>query len=232
VGNQPRMKKVRSVVVSLSNSMFWKDCDLHYLGRNEFFSRRVHHFKPFVTPNKARAGTGPGLATAYGMVKGNHSDVELSSKPGRGTEVHVRVPASMNYGETYPSAAGVARRPETILLVEDEQAVRDLISLLLRGWGYSVLEAALPSEAIAIAQREGDAIRLLLTDVVMPEMRGSELARRILPLCRFAVVLFMSGYPDDEGLGLAGRGSKARFLPKPFTPESLARKVREAIDGE
>jgi CheY-like chemotaxis protein len=212
--------------------MFWKDCDLHYRGRDEVFARRAHLFKPFFTTNKAGAGPGSGLATACGIVKQNHSDIELSSKLGNETEVRLRVLESMHNEETDLRASAVARRRETILLVEDEQAVRDFTSLLLRAWGYSVLEAALPSEAIAIAQREGDAIRLLLTDVVMPEMRGSELASRVLPSCRFAAVLFMSGYPDDEGPGLAGRGSKPRFLSKPFTPESLARKVREAIDGE
>jgi CheY-like chemotaxis protein len=227
------MKEVsqRSAIVALSNSMFWKNCDRHHRGCNEFFSRRARLFKPFFTTHEAGAGTGPGLATACGIVKQNHGDIELSSKPGRETEIRVRVPESMHHEKTPLSATEVASRRETILLVEDEQAVRDLTSLLLRGWGYSVLEAALPSEAIAIAQREGDAIRLLLTDVVMPEMRGGELASRILPSCRFATVLFMSGYPDDEDLGL-GRGSRDHFLPKPFTPESLARKVREAIDGE
>jgi len=222
MGSQPRVKEVseRSAIAALSNPMFWKDCDLHYRRCNEFFSLR------------AGAERGAGLETACGIVKQNHIKIELSSKPGRETEVNFGVPESTHHEKTDLRAAEVARGRETILLVEDEQAVRDFTSLLLRGWGYSVLEAALPSEAIAIAQREGDAIRLLLTDVVMPEMRGSALARRVLSSCRFAAVLFMSGYPDDEGLGLAERGGKGCFLPKPFTPESLARKVREAIDGE
>jgi CheY-like chemotaxis protein len=115
--------------------------------------------------------------------------------------------------------------------VYDEQAVRSLARILLHGWGYAVLEAALPSEAIAIAERERDSIRLLLTGVVMPGMRGSELANHILPRCPSSAVLYMSGYPDDEGLGLDRHGSMVHFLAKPITPESLARKVRETIDG-
>jgi len=142
-----------------------------------------------------------------------------------------RWPGACTVSKSTPAQHIFAAGRETILLVDDEQVVRTFISALLRKWGYSVLEAALPSEAIAIAERMGDAIKLLLTDVVMPEMRGGELARRVLPMCRCASVLFISGYPDDDGLGLGGRGARVSFLSKPFTPESLARKVREAIDG-
>jgi PAS domain S-box-containing protein len=199
------------------------------VGMNE--EVRSHLFEPFFTTKKAGAGTGLGLATVYGIIIQNQGHIEVSSEPGKGTEFRIffpRVPGSVSREED--DQGELPRGKETILLVEDEQAVRSLTCTLLRGWGYSVLEAALPSEAITIAERERDSIRLLLTDVVMPGMRGSELARRVLPLCRCASVLFMSGYPDDEGLGLSGRGPRVHFLAKPFTPEALARKVRETLD--
>ncbi|HTP59447.1 MAG TPA: ATP-binding protein, partial [Spirochaetia bacterium] len=195
---------------------------------------RSHLFEPFFTTKKAGAGTGLGLATVYGIVNQNQGHVEVFSEPGKGTEFRIsfpRVPGSVSRDEEDGKGSELPRGRETILVVEDEQAVRSLTCTLLRGWGYSVLEAALPSDAITIAEREGDSIHLLLTDVVMPGMRGSELARHVLPRCRLAAVLFMSGYPDDEGLGLGGRGPRVHFLAKPFTPEALARKVRETLDG-
>ena len=195
---------------------------------------RAHLFEPFFTTKKAGAGTGLGLATVYGIVNQSQGYVEVSSEPGKGTEFRIFFPRA--HGNVIAEVRERVERDlpggkETILLVEDEKAVRTLTSVLLRGWGYSVLEASHPAEAIAIAERERDSIRLLLTDVVMPGMRGSELANRILPACQSAAVLFMSGYPDDEGLGIGWEGSHVHFLPKPFTPESLARKVRETLDG-
>jgi len=195
---------------------------------------RSHLFEPFFTTKKAGAGTGLGLATVYGIVNQSHGQIEVASELGKGTEFRLYFPrdsGNLFHEDGERGDVGLPRGRETILLVEDEQAVRSLTRILLHGWGYSVLEAALPSEAIAIAERERDSIRLLLTDVVMPEMRGSELANHILPRCPSAAVLYMSGYPDDEGLGLDRHSPMVHFLPKPFTPESLARKVRETIDG-
>jgi PAS domain S-box-containing protein len=195
---------------------------------------RSHLFEPFFTTKKAGSGTGLGLATVYGIVNQSQGHIEVVSEQGKGTEFRIsfpRAPGSVFRDEEDGKGSEVPRGRETILVVEDEQAVRSLTCTLLRSWGYSVLEAALPSEALTIAEREGDSIQLLLTDVVMPGMRGSELARRVLPQCRSAVVLFMSGYPDDEGLGLESRGPRVHFLAKPFTPEALARKVRETLDG-
>ena len=200
------------------------------IGMNE--EVRSHLFEPFFTTKKPGAGTGLGLATVYGIVNMSHGNVEVSSEPSKGTEFRLyfpRVSGDVSREESEQAASEAPRGMETILLVEDERAVRSLACTLLRGRGYTVLEAADPAEAVRIAEREGSAIRLLLTDVVMPGMRGSELAMRVLPLCPSAEVLFMSGYPDDAGLGL---GSHAvHFLPKPFTPDSLARKVRETLDG-
>ena len=200
------------------------------IGMNE--EVRSHLFEPFFTTKKPGAGTGLGLATVYGIVNMSHGNVEVSSEPSKGTEFRLyfpRVSGDVSREEGEQAASEAPRGMETILLVEDERAVRSLACTLLRGRGYTVLEAADPAEAVRIAEREGSAIHLLLTDVVMPGMRGSELAMRVLPLCPSAEVLFMSGYPDDEGLGL---GSHAvHFLPKPFTPDSLARKVRETLDG-
>ncbi len=202
------------------------------VGMNE--EVRSHIFEPFFTTKKPGAGTGLGLATVYGIVNQNRGHIEVSSQPGSGAEFRLYLPrmsGSVPREESERGAQVLPRGRETILLVEDEHAVRSLACTLLRGWGYTVLEAAVPSAALAIAESRGHSIQLLLTDVVMPGMRGSELSTRILPLCRSASVLFMSGYPDDEGLGLGRQGAKVHFLPKPFTPESLARKVRETLDG-
>ena len=193
---------------------------------------RSHLFEPFFTTKKAGAGTGLGLATVYGIVNQSHGHIEVSSEPGKGTEFRMffpRADGELSHEEGDRERAEGPRGRETILLVEDEQAVRSLACTLLRGRGYTVLEAAGPSEAITIAEKSGATIGLILTDVIMPGMRGSELANRIFPLCPASSVLFMSGYPDDEGLGLDG--PSVHFLPKPFTPESLARKVRETLDG-
>jgi CheY-like chemotaxis protein len=194
---------------------------------------RSHLFEPFFTTKRPGEGTGLGLATVYGVVDQSNGHIEVESEPGRGTEFRLHFPRQAGpvpREDNAPGKADLPRGTETILLVEDEVPVRALTRALLSEWGYTVREATDPGDALRIAEREGSAIDMLLTDVVMPGMRGSELAARIREICSRAVILFMSGYPDDAGLGLGRRGPGVHFLEKPFTPGGLARKVRETLD--
>jgi len=194
---------------------------------------RSHLFEPFFTTKRPGEGTGLGLATVYGVVDQSNGHIEVDSEPGKGTEFRLHFPRQAGTAlqkETASARADLPRGRETILLVEDEIPVRTLTRTLLSERGYTVREAAGPGEALRLAEQEGSSIDLLLTDVVMPGMRGSELAARVKEFCGRAAILFMSGYPDDAGLGLGRRGPGVHFLEKPFTPAALARKVRETLD--
>ena len=191
-------------------------------------------FEPFFTTKEQGEGTGLGMATVYGIVKQSRGNIWVYSEPGRGTSFKVYLP------EVAGSAAGSGRetpqRPpergsETILLTEDEEGVRTLTRKMLAHSGYTVLEAASPREALEIASRHEQPIDLLVTDVVMPEMGGSDLAARLVSLRPETRVLYMSGYTDDVILrhGVLERG--CIFLQKPFTAHALSRKVREALAG-
>jgi len=189
-------------------------------------------FEPFFTTKGVGQGTGLGLATVYGIVKQSGGHVEASSKLGEGTTFRVYLPL---VEEPKPQAGSVeillaARGRETILLVEDEGAVRRMTKLILSKQGYTVLEAADGKEALAVAEGHLEPIHLLLTDLVMPHLSGREVAERLNAVRRGLRVLFMSGYTDDaivrEGIESAG----ADFLPKPFSRDSLTSKVREILD--
>jgi CheY-like chemotaxis protein len=200
------------------------------VGMDEAVRSRI--FEPFFTTKGPGKGTGLGLATVYGIVSQSGGDIRVLSAPGQGTTFTIRFP------EVSPEAAAAAARPpveemltgtETILLVEDEEGVRVLARDILARRGYTVLEASMPEEAIAIATTEQRPIHLLLTDVIMPQMRGDKLQVRLRGLHPEMSVLYMSGYPDDalsdHGVLMPG----TLLLPKPFTPRELLRKVREAL---
>lgn len=186
-------------------------------------------FEPFFTTKDVGKGPGLGLSTVYGIIAQNGGHIRVASEPGVGTTVIMLlpliVPAAMD------DAAMSRRTPrgsETILLVDDEPALRDLAASVLRRQGYWVLEASSGLEALGIAAREPGPIHLLLTDVVMPGMAGAALARRWLTTRPGACVLFMSGYTDDpESLGL---GPESDFIAKPFTPSALLGRVRALLD--
>ena len=200
------------------------------VGMDEAVRSRI--FEPFFTTKGPGKGTGLGLATVYGIVSQSGGDIRVLSAPGQGTTFTIRFP------EVSPEAAAAAARPpveetltgtETILLVEDEEGVRVLARDILARRGYTVLEASAPDEAITIATTERRHIHLLLTDVIMPQMRGDKLQVRLRGLHPEMSVLYMSGYPDDSlsdhGVLMPG----TLLLPKPFTPRELLRKVREAL---
>ena len=191
-------------------------------------------FEPFFTTKGLGAGTGLGLATVYGIVRQAGGHISVESEPGRGSTFDILLPEvaqSDEPGDRENDTAACNALGETVLLVEDEDAVRALTSRILRKYGYSVLEARDGTEAVQLSERFPDSVHLLLTDVVMPKMSGREVAERLTCERPNMRVLFMSGYTDDELLrhGVTDRKGPC-FLEKPFTPEGLHRAVRECLD--
>jgi CheY-like chemotaxis protein len=192
----------------------------------------LHLFEPFFTTKAPGKGTGLGLATAYGIVKQSGGAISVYSEPGRGTTVKIYLPsaeakAAAEAEEQSPAEA--LRGSETILVLEDEARVRKLVCGVLAGRGYQVLEAVRGEEAVRIAAEHQGRIDLLLTDVVMPEMSGPQVLEQMRARHPEMKVLFMSGYTDEAMMHHGILESGAPFLQKPFLPETLARKVREAL---
>jgi two-component system, cell cycle sensor histidine kinase and response regulator CckA len=184
-----------------------------------------HLFEPFYTTKPIGKGTGLGLATVYGIVKQSGGYVWAYSEVGHGTTFKVYLPvAAESPALSGPPSVRIHAAGETILLVEDEPAVRLMTSRALQELGYGVMEASGGHQALGILEREGG-IDLLITDVILHGMDGPELARRAKELRSELPVLFISGYTDDEMVrrGLLDAGQP--FLQKPFTPEALSREV-------
>jgi two-component system cell cycle sensor histidine kinase/response regulator CckA len=191
-------------------------------------------FEPFFTTKEKGHGTGLGLSTVYGIVKQSDGNIWVYSEPGRGTTFKIYLPRVEGVVETVEPGAvrtKTVRGSETILLVEDENGVRRLAHSILRAHGYTVLEARHGKEAILLSGQHEGLIRLMVTDVVMPEMSGRELAEHLKPSRPNMKVLFMSGYTDKAMLHQGTLEPGTAFLQKPFTPEALARKVREVLDS-
>jgi signal transduction histidine kinase len=182
-------------------------------------------FEPFFTTKGPERGTGLGLATVYGIVKRHAGDIAVRTEPGAGSTFAIYLPQADAPGERHETTARVASPPggfETILLVEDEPGVRALTRTILASYGYIVLEAADADEALQIAETHAGPLHLLLTDSVLPRRTGGALAddlRHRFPSLR---VIIMSGYPQTAPSGA--------FLPKPFAPSTLLRRVRETLD--
>ncbi len=192
---------------------------------------RSRVFEPFFTTRPD--GVGLGLASVYGIVTQSEGDLEVTSEQGRGATFTVLLPERDVAIAQPPPAPAADLRPgsETVLLVEDEDVVRALARRVLEQRGYTVLECRNGHEAIGLAEtHEGD-IDLLLTDVVMPGMRGHEVADRVAATRPEIRVVYMSGYADEALLGRAAEGG-SHLLEKPFSNDALARKVREALEAE
>jgi PAS domain S-box-containing protein len=192
---------------------------------------RQHIFEPFFTTKEKGKGTGLGLATVYGIVKQAGGDIWVYSEVGQGTTFKLYFPRVMEatVEGSAPDSVQTAESGETILLVEDEQAVRDLTFKMLQKLGYRILTAASGAEAIEISRTHPGPISLLLTDVVMPSMSGRQLADVLKPTRPDMKVLFLSGYTEDTIVQHGVLDPTVEFLPKPFSREVLGRKLRDVL---
>ena len=194
-----------------------------------------HVFEPFFTTKPMGKGTGLGLATVYGIVKQSGGSIQVASVVGRGSTFRIYLPVA--------AGATVTRRPalldanidggtETILIVEDEPDLRELVRIFLAGYGYKVLEAASAEQALQLAGLFPGDIHLLLTDVIMPGMSGRQLAESILSKRPTIKIVYMTGYTDDMVVQHKVLEPGVKLLQKPFTKPDLALKVRSTLDGK
>ncbi len=197
---------------------------------------QAHIFEPFFTTKSAGQGTGLGLAMVYGIVKQSGGFIWVYSEVGHGTSFKIYLPCAGQASrlelakEAAPLAPGASPGGETVLVVEDEDAVRRLVGRTLAAGGYRHLEASNGEEALEICAKSGETVRLLITDVLMPRMGGPELAKRLEVLYPALQTLYISGY-TDETIVHHGVERGISFLQKPFTPDRLLRMVREVLDG-
>jgi PAS domain S-box-containing protein len=189
-------------------------------------------FEPFFTTKGLGKGTGLGLATVFGIVKQSGGLITVDTEPGRGTTFQVYLPSVEQAltGESVHSSKTTLKGHETLLVAEDESAVLGIIRLALRSQGYTVLEASGGPQALRVAQAHSGPIHLLVTDVVMPELSGRELAERLCTLRPGLKVLYLSGHTDDAVVRQGVQEAHIPFLQKPFTPGQLAAKIREVLD--
>jgi nitrogen-specific signal transduction histidine kinase/CheY-like chemotaxis protein len=190
-------------------------------------------FDPFFTTKEKGKGTGLGLSTVLGIVEQNGGSVRVASRPGKGTTFKVYLPRVQAAVEVArPTLAPTTLcGTETVLLVEDEDSVRAVARAILQRNGYRVIHASNAREALIICEQHADVIHLLLTDVVMPEMSGADLAVRVRQIRPKTKVLFMSGYTDESVARHGVLEPGVAFLQKPITPKTLARKVRDVLDA-
>jgi CheY-like chemotaxis protein len=193
---------------------------------------REHLFEPFFTTKPVGKGTGLGLSTVYGIVKQLGGFITVESEVGEGTTFRIFLPASSRAPETVQAAAKpgpVMVSRETILLVEDEQSVRRFAKHALERHGFRVLEAATPEQALSIGESGDEPIALLLTDVVMPQLSGPELAERLQKVRPELPVLYMSGYPASMVMQGGQPDASVRLLPKPFTTADLLANIEDIL---
>jgi CheY-like chemotaxis protein len=193
---------------------------------------RAHLFEPFFT-TKAGGGTGLGLATVFGVVKQSGGSIYVYSEEGTGTTFKIYLPAAQADSDPAPAPAAepaIARGTETIMVVEDDESVRELVRLILEGNGYRVHAVGDPVDAARVCDEVPAGVDLLLTDVVMPQISGRELAERLAADNPGLRVLFMSGYSDEAVYRHGVLSPDAAFIEKPFTERALTAKVREVLD--
>jgi len=191
-------------------------------------------FEPFFTTKETGKGTGLGLATVYGIIKQNNGGIHVTSVPGAGTTLSIYLPGYIQ--EKMPETAPLTREPiqkgtETILLVEDEPAILKMIRIMLEQHGYAVLSASSPTAALSLAENHSDGIHLVLTDVVMPEMNGRDLAEKLTSRYPDLKVLFMSGYTADTIAHQGVLDNGIAFIQKPFSIQDMIQKIRHLLDN-
>jgi signal transduction histidine kinase len=194
---------------------------------------RQRAFEPFFTTKPKGKGTGLGLATVYGIIEQSGGSISLDTAPGRGTTVRIYLPATDAVEEPQkteqpPTAAG--RGTETLLLVEDNEAVRSLAARALQRRGYTVHEARSGEEALGLVERSRLAPDLLITDIMMPGISGPALAARLTQKNPRLRVLYVSGYSDESGTAQSPFAGEVQLLHKPFTPSALAERIRTILD--
>ncbi len=197
----------------------------------------THIFEPFFTTKEVGAGTGLGLATVYGAIKQNNGCVEVYSEPGKGTVFTIYLPrfkdgGKVREGSRKRSAEPDVRGQQTILLVEDEPTILEMTTTMLQLLGYTVMAANTPGKAMSMVEKFTPEIHLLITDVIMPEMNGRELAEKLITDKKGMRCLFMSGYTSDiiANQGVLVEGT--HFIQKPFSTKDLALKIREVLNTE
>jgi len=191
-----------------------------------------HIFEPFFTTKEVGKGTGLGLSTVYGIVKQSNGFVWVYSEPGHGTTFKVYLPKVKGDAEPNEKEQTPVDNPggsETVLIVEDDDSLRKFAQEVLQSYGYRILAAENGEDALRVSQAHEGQIDLMITDVVMPKMGGKEAADRLQPLYPQMKVIYMSGYTDNAIVHHGVLSSELNFLEKPFTPEALARKVREVL---
>jgi CheY-like chemotaxis protein len=195
---------------------------------------RARIFEPYFTTKEKGKGTGLGLSTVFGIVTQSGGHVLVQSEFGKGTTVGVYLPraesATIAGGES-PVESTPTKGTETILVVEDEDAVRDFVARTLRADGYRVLTAASAADALATCETHRDPIHLVVADVVMPGMGGPELCTRLVKVRPEAKIAYMSGYPDPALIDTGAIGPATAFIGKPFTALDLKRLVRRTLSG-
>jgi two-component system cell cycle sensor histidine kinase/response regulator CckA len=195
-----------------------------------------HIFEPFFTTKEIGYGTGLGLSTVYGIVKQSGGHVQVSSLPGKGSSFSIYLPRAASVAlpaaREAPSPALVHQGGETILVVDDDENVRHLVASMLKSGGYKVIAPATPHEALRICGEFSTPLDLLLTDMVLPETDGAQIAEKALASRPNLRVLFMSGYTEHPVLRLPALDRGAPFIQKPFTKAALTAKVREVLQAE
>jgi nitrogen-specific signal transduction histidine kinase len=223
VGEHAPARPGRYVMLALSDTG---------IGMDEQTKARI--FEPFFTTKEVGKGTGLGLATVYGIVKQAGGFIWVYSEPGRGTSFKVYLPRVNEPAapdEVRPATRAPGRGTETVLLVEDAASVRLVTRQVLERFGYAVLEAPEGDTALRLATKHRGPIHLLLTDVVMPGISGRDLAQQLAPLRPEMKVLYASGYANNAIIQHGILEPGIAYLQKPFTPETLARRVREVLDS-